>query len=116
MENTEEVAGFQFKILDEPDQIEFSSVTFDGVNCSGNCIPSSWSVSGSESSAGGMNVLGFDFMGSTIGVGSGVLLHVDYVSEEILFFSIYFSNFSLNSFSLPTREAIPLSPFSNKPG
>ena len=78
MENTSLISGFQFKMLDDPDQIEFSSTTFNGVDCSENCIPSDWSVSGSESSAGGMNVLGFSFMGSTIGVGSGVLLHVDY--------------------------------------
>ena len=31
MENTSEISGFQFKVLDEPDQIEFSDVSFDSL-------------------------------------------------------------------------------------
>ena len=77
MNNTDEVSGFQVKVVDNPDQIEFSSVS-NGTECSGNCIPGDWSVSGNESAAGGMNILGFSFTGTTIGVGSGVLLEIDY--------------------------------------
>ena len=78
MANDAAISGFQFKILDEPDQIEYQSVTTMGVDCNGNCVPADWSVSGSESTVGGMNLLGFSFMGSTIGQGTGVLMHVDY--------------------------------------
>jgi hypothetical protein len=78
MSNDVDITGFQFKILDNPDQIEFSSVTSSGVDCDGNCVPGDWSVSGSESAVGGMNLLGFSFTGSTISAGSGVLMHVDY--------------------------------------
>ncbi|MAJ43180.1 MAG: hypothetical protein CMF96_00360, partial [Candidatus Marinimicrobia bacterium] len=82
MSNEVEVSGCQLKILDEPDQISFSGVSFTGndlgLSCDGNCIPSDWSVSGSESSAGGMNILGFSFMGSTIGVGSGAIMNVEF--------------------------------------
>ena len=78
MQNTSQISGFQFKVLDDPDQIEFSSVSFSGVDCDDNCIPGDWSVSGNESSAGGMNILGFSFGGTTIGTGTGVLMHVNY--------------------------------------